>query len=125
VGEYLTRWLQDTARLTVRDRTHRNYTQNLTKYVIPIVGGIKLDRLAPAHVQAISANMEAQGKSPRTRQLVHSILRRALSQAVKWGMLPRNVCDSVERPRVPRHEMQALCWKRSRRTGWRRCTFSP
>jgi integrase len=32
----------------------------------------------------------------------HKLLKQALGQAVKWGLLPRNVADLVEPPRVPR-----------------------
>jgi integrase len=40
--------------------------------------------------------------------LTHAILRRALQQAVKWGTVPRNVCDAVDPPRVARKEIHAL-----------------
>jgi integrase len=46
--------------------------------------------------------------SANTRRLVHAVLHRAFKQAVKLGMVPRNVCDAVEAPRVARKEVQAL-----------------
>ncbi len=29
-------------------------------------------------------------------------------QAVRWGLIPRNVCEDVDRPRLRREEMQPL-----------------
>jgi integrase len=54
------------------------------------------------------AEMERKGKSARMRQMVHAILRRALSMAIKWGLINRNVCDAVDRPTVAKHEITPL-----------------
>jgi integrase len=50
--------------------------------------------------------MEKDGSSPRMRQLAHAVLHRALKQAVKWNLVPRNVCDAVDPPRVSKKEMK-------------------
>lgn len=42
------------------------------------------------------------------RQLTHAVLRRALKQAVRWGVVSRNVCDAVDPPRVQKPEIAAL-----------------
>jgi integrase len=41
-------------------------------------------------------------------QYTHAVLHRALKQAVRWGLLPRNVCQDVDRPRLRREEMRPL-----------------
>jgi integrase len=43
--------------------------------------------------------------APRTVQHIHAILRIALSQAEKWGIVPRNIAMLVDAPRVPHQEM--------------------
>ena len=48
------------------------------------------------------------GLSPRTAQLSLVILRHALDQAEKWGLVARNVAKLVDSPRVKRHEIQPL-----------------
>ena len=60
------------------------------------IGGTTLVKLTPANVQACYAAMEKGGASARVRQLTHAVLHRALKQAVKWNLVPRNVCDAVE-----------------------------
>ncbi len=52
--------------------------------------------------------MERCKASARLRQLAHAVLHRALEQAVKWGMVPRNVCDAVDPPRVLKADIHAL-----------------
>jgi integrase len=42
------------------------------------------------------------------RELTHAILHKALGQAAKWGMVARNVCDAVEKPKAPKKTMQVL-----------------
>ena len=39
---------------------------------------------------------------------MHSILRKALKQAVLDGLIPRNVCDAVKPPKVERKEITPL-----------------
>jgi len=43
--------------------------------------------------------------SPGTVHHVHVVLHIALEKAVKWGYVPRNVCDVVDAPRVQQREM--------------------
>ena len=52
--------------------------------------------------------MERDGVPARVRELAHAVLRRALNQAVKWGMIPRNVCTAVERPKAQKKPLQVL-----------------
>jgi len=47
---------------------------------------------------------------------VHSVLRRALNQALKWGSVTRNVAVLVDPPRVEKH----IGWRRS--IPWRCCS---
>ena len=53
--------------------------------------------------------------SPRSVQYMHSVLSRALNRAVKWDLVPRNVCKLVSPPRVPRHPVEPLSPEEARR----------
>jgi integrase len=52
--------------------------------------------------------MEHAGSSTRTRRFVHSVLREALEQAVEWGMVTRNICDTATPPKLVQEEMKTL-----------------
>jgi integrase len=108
VATYLTRWLKDSARPAVRESTYRSYEGIIRLHVAPRIGGGALSKLTPAHVQGLLTSLEDADKSARLRQLVFAVLHRALGQALRWGMVPRNVCDAVVRPRAPKPTMQTL-----------------
>lgn len=108
VAVFLTRWLEDAARPTIRATTYQSYEGVIRLHISPRIGGIPLAKLTTMHVQHLYASMERDGASPRLRQLTHAVLRRAIKQAVKWGMTPRNICDAVEPPRVPKTEIRPL-----------------
>lgn len=52
--------------------------------------------------------------SPRSVQYMQSVLSRALNRAVKWDLVPRNVCKLVSPPRVPRKTVEPLTPEESR-----------
>ncbi|MGE0607137.1 MAG: tyrosine recombinase XerC [Pirellulales bacterium] len=108
VAAFLDRWLTDVARATIRQTSYALYEGLVSNHINKRLGGVALAKLTPAHVQGLYSAMEQGGASARLRQQTHNVLRRALKQAVKWGMIPRNVCDAVDPPRVPRPTVTAL-----------------
>lgn len=107
VSAFLVRWLIDTAAPGVRPSTYTRYRDLLKLHVIPHVGRRPLVRLSPQELQALYAKL-GTSLAPRTVGHVHRVLHRALRDALRWGLVPRNVCDVVGPPRVARKEIQAL-----------------
>ncbi len=70
-------------------------------------GSITLGALRPSHIQA---HVVALGKtlSESTVRQTYSVLRQALSDAVREGVIAKNVAESVQRPRVSRKEARFL-----------------
>lgn len=114
VGAYLESWLTDTLPGTVRPSTEASYADLTRRHIIPVVGQHALDKLTPAHMRAFltqkSHEDSARGRplSSRTCQLLHATLRRALEDAVRDELVPRNVAKLVRGPRVVRAEVQPL-----------------
>src|ERR671910_338060 len=108
VEEYLERWLDDCLRGSVRDSTYASYKRQVRRYIIPAIGRIKLAKLTPAHIQYLYREMQDRRLSTRTVQYTHAVLRRALKQAKRWGMVDRNVAKDVDPPRLKRGEIQPL-----------------
>jgi len=50
----------------------------------------------------------AKSLSPRSVEYAFSVLSRALNVALRWDLVPRNVCKSATPPRVPKHEIKPL-----------------
>jgi hypothetical protein len=105
VAEYLDRWLKDSVQGSVRRSTYGSYDRQARRYVIPAVGRVRLNALTPAHVQGLYREMQDRGLSARTVEYTHAVLHRALKQAVRWSMVPRNVCDAVDVPQVRREDI--------------------
>ena len=106
-GAYLLRWLEESARPSVRTSTFTSYQLHVRR-LLPLLGHHRLSSLTPAHVQGAYAELHRRGLAPQTVQHVHTVLHQALKQAVVWGILPRNPCDGAARPRVERREMETL-----------------
>lgn len=114
LSEYLESWLADTLPGTVKPSTQRSYTDIARRHIIPELGRIPLRKLTPAHVRRLlhtkstESSSRGQTLSPRTVQYIHSVLRRALEQARRDELIPRNVAKLVQPPRVPRPERRWL-----------------
>jgi integrase len=109
VGVYLWRWLEDAVRPAVAPSTYTLYEGIIRLHLDPHLGHVLVTRLGPAHIQSTLATMEQQeDASPRLRQMTFAVLRAALGQALRWGMVSRNVCTAVVRPRAPRHPMKVF-----------------
>jgi integrase len=110
VGEYLDRWLADSVKGTVKETTYANYAYITRKHVSPALGRVKLRSLTPAHVRGFYGEKARTDLSAATVKKMHVVLRKALSQAVSDGLIPRNAADGVKPPRVsaPGEEIKPL-----------------
>ena len=108
VGGYLERWIREAAAPSVAPKTLASYSQLVRLHVTPELGRIQLTRLAPIDVQAWMNRKLSSGLSPRTVQYLHAILRRSLGQALRWGLVTRNVATLVDPPRIRRTEVRPL-----------------
>jgi integrase len=98
------RWLEDSVKPTPRPRSYVVYDAKIRNHVLPELGNVKLTALTPQHLQSLYAHRLAAGYSPTTINLVHTILHRALKQAMRWGLVVRNVSEAVDAPRPERRK---------------------
>ncbi|HET9501240.1 MAG TPA: site-specific integrase [Marmoricola sp.] len=108
VKEFLDDW-HASVRPSLRASTWSNYRTYLDSYVIPIIGATALQDLTPIRLNLLYAHLlergrvkSAGGLAPKTVRNVHVMLHRALRDAVKWDLLPRNVAEDAEPPSAPR-----------------------
>ena len=109
VAQYLTSWIdQHQTSENVRARTYDDYLQVIENHLIPAIGRRRLDQLTPQHVQAMLNAKSRDGLSARTVNKIRAVLRSALSDAEKWGMVHRNVAKLVRTPKVSVYEGNVL-----------------
>jgi integrase len=105
--KYLTRWLEDSVKDTVRNTTYERYEQISRTHIVPMLGGVKLKGLSPTHVRGLYKE-KLQTLSPRSVQYIHVTLHKALKQAVNDGLIPRNATEAVKPPQMHREEIRPL-----------------
>ena len=115
VGEYLDRWLSDSVRGTVRESTYSRDKYLVTNHVKPSIGRVKLKNLNALHIQGLYRDRLDSGLSPSTVQKIHHVLHKALSQAIKWSLIPRNPAHDVKAPTPTPKEMHPLSAEEARR----------
>ncbi len=108
VGDFLTVWLRDTASASVRPATFTSYEGIVRIHLVPLLGRVPLTKLTPQHVQDLMNRKLEEGLSPRRVDYIRAVLRHALNQALRWGMVARNVATLVEAPRAQRAEITPL-----------------
>jgi integrase len=108
VNEYLQRWLNDSVKGSVRPITFESYERLVRVHVVPALGRVKLKALSPAHLQGLYRDRLDAGLSPSTVQRVHAVIHRALKQALRWGLVSRNVSEAANPPKAQRKEIRPL-----------------
>jgi integrase len=115
VANYLDQWLDNTARRTVRETTLASYRTLVRLHIHPHIGGVKLIQLTPSHLDALLSRLDEARLSPRRQQMAFGVLRCALNQAVKRGLLLRNACLAIDAPKAEQREMQPLTQEETKR----------
>ncbi len=108
VASFLERWLEDCVKPSARPRTYDSYAQLVRLHIAPGLGKHQLSKLTPPEVRSFLNQKAASGLAPRTIQYLRAVVRRALGQALKDGLVHRNVAALVDSPRVERHEIEPL-----------------
>lgn len=104
-GAYLTsRWLPG-KKLVLATSTWAGYRRNVERHIIPAIGRVPIRRLRDAHLNALYGRLlhPTDGRralSPKTVLEVHLIIRGALADAVRSGLLSRNVALVAHAPRL-------------------------
>jgi integrase len=114
VASYVDEWLAG-RRSSLRQSTWNSYRDVLEGRVVPRLGALRLDKLTAKQVAVLAVDLEAHGGrdprrgpglSARSVRYTLTVLTRALDDAVKRGLIPRNPAEHVDRPRVADKEME-------------------
>lgn len=114
VEEYLGRWFTDSVRDTVRESTYASYRRMVGNHLVPGVGRLKFAKLNPGDLQRLYREKLDSGLSTRTVRYMHTIVKKALKDAVRMEALPRNPADTVDPPKLRQAEMHPLSANQAR-----------
>jgi integrase len=114
VSQFLDRWDRDWLISNSEGKTLERYRELVSLYIRPHLGGVRIQKLRPAHLAEMHAKLLREGGqggrplSPRTVGHVHRVLHRALGHAATWGIVAQNVASLIKPPKVPDSELTTL-----------------
>lgn len=120
-GEYLKRWLV-TVKGKTGQATFEGYQQLTEQYLIPALGGIKLSKLRPLHIETAYSNFSREG--PDKKRIVASsntckaagvVLGIALRKAVQLKLITSNPSAEVSKPKSAFREMMFMTPNQAKR----------
>ncbi len=108
VESFAKAWLDGA--LNLRDGGRSLYERDLDAFILPALGGIRLDRLTPDDIRGFLAAQLADGRAPTSVHRYWRTLRRLLNVAVRDDVLLRSPMGNgkVQAPHVPKVEMRYL-----------------
>jgi integrase len=115
VGAFLTSWLENSVRGSIRKSTYDRNESLCRVHLIPALGRKKLKTLGAADVAGFYRSRLDSGCSAASVRKMHETLHKALKQAVRWGYMTKNPADDVDTPRVHTEEVHPLTRDEARR----------
>jgi len=107
VAQFLTDWVENSQKQNVRARTYERYEQFVRIHLVPEIGYIQLQKLTAIQINNLYLKL-GKRLSSSTLNTLHMMLHKALEDAVRWGLLARNICDAVSAPRRTHYEIKPL-----------------
>lgn len=106
LGVYLTQHWLPAKQIDLQPSTWDGYRRNIELHVLAHLGRMPLRRLRVEHLEALYAKLLTDGRvdgdgglAAKTVSEIHGILRKALSDAVRRGLVVRNVAADAHAPK--------------------------
>lgn len=111
LAQWLGRWLDDYASPRLRESTMSGYRIYAEQYIIPRLGSKKMTSITTTDIQRLYTKLKKEGRvhehpeyghqlSASTVRRIHTMLHRALEDAVRAHIIPSNPADGVTLPRL-------------------------
>jgi integrase len=104
---YLSTWLE-VIQHQIKPSSYRRYCDIVRQYINPALGKVALSKITPQQLQTFYARLLSKGLSPSSVELVHVILHKAMKDALRLGIIQRNVVSLVQPPRRKSRLMKTL-----------------
>ncbi len=102
----LERWMEHLTAIGRADTTLYNYRRNINKEIVPALGTIRLSKLTAQDIDRLYVKLRKRNLKPATIHQVHAVLRGSLNQAIRWGLVHRNVATLASPPPLEQSELQ-------------------
>ena len=98
----------------VTPKTLERYAELLRRHVVPIIGGLKVQKLRSQDIRLMYGQLlntgrdDGQGLSPQTVRHVHRVLHSALKSAVESELIATSPTATIKAPKVVPPEIEIL-----------------
>ncbi|MFQ5968118.1 MAG: tyrosine-type recombinase/integrase [Acidimicrobiia bacterium] len=106
VETYLTEEWLSAMGARLRPSTWDSYRSKIVTHINPRIGKVRLQAVTPGTLNAMYDGLLKEGRvdergglSPRTVRYIHTILRKAFRDAVRWNLMVRNPADYADPPK--------------------------
>jgi integrase len=89
-------------------RTVERYESLVKHWILPSIGSQKIAALKPAHILGLVKHADDAGLAPKTQKHILTLMRTALTWAMRLDLVFRNVALAVDAPTVPKSEARSL-----------------
>jgi integrase len=114
VGAFLDRWLSVNAPGAIAESTEDDYNDTVRLHLRSALGSKRLAKLAVAELDKLWNAKREAGYSANSVRIMRTVLRRALGQAEREGIVARNVAALSSPPRIRTKEGRTLTVQQAR-----------
>ncbi|MFD8443793.1 tyrosine recombinase XerC [Streptomyces globisporus] len=104
LSEWLPYWLDNVVKPRRKLSTYDKYEAHVRLYLVPMIGGKRLESLGVADVRRFLVQVEKKTTAATAKE-AHRVLRTALTAACREELITRNVASLVEPPRAKSREL--------------------
>jgi integrase len=113
VAAWMQTYIEEVASTRLRPMTLASYESHIKHHIVPGLGRHRIDRLRPQHIAAFYRERSETLSASSVRR-IHAVLRRALTVAVRWGLIATNPATMVDPPPMSRKEVDPFSVEEAR-----------
>jgi integrase len=95
VGQYLETWVETHGNANLRPSTFAGYKSHIKNHIVPFIGNIPINKLTPAMIDNMLAQLKERGLSSSTMRYAQRILSVSLEAARKYGYIQGNPARDI------------------------------
>lgn len=99
VAEWADTWAEQYLKRSVSTRSYERQKGILDRHIVPVLGKIALQKLAPVRINELYRQLEADGLHASTVRYVHVVLGSCFKAAVRIGAVARNPVTNASPPK--------------------------
>lgn len=97
VAQWLDTWLSDYQGHTT-PRTVEVYRGLVDRYIVPVIGVVRLNTLSSIHVRKVISEMQKKGRAVSTIRSAHGVISAACNAAIEANLLKANPAEGMKLP---------------------------